>query len=869
MLTLKQYQQRTLDTLAAYFQACLKFGNTDTAFYEITRQRYGTGIAYVPVRELPDLPYVCLRLPTGGGKTLVAAHAVGIAARELLHTDHPLALWLTPSDAIRQQTLKAFKNPAHPYRQAVESQAGTVDVLDISEARFIQPATLTSGVTLIIATMQAFRVEDTDGRKVYEASGSLMDHFSGLPEEALQGIERFENGRPVTSLANVLRLHRPIVIVDEAHNSRTDLSFDTLARFNPSCILEFTATPARTHNPSNVLHTVSAAELKTEGMVKLPIRLETHQDWKEVVSHAVAARNQLEETARLEKAETGEYIRPIVLLQAQPRDAHRQTLTVEVLENSLLQDHHIPANQIARATGEDKDLEDVDLADATCPIRYVITVQALREGWDCPFAYVLCTVAALHNPRAVEQILGRILRLPRAQAKRRPELNRAYAFATSPHFDEAARALTDALVENGFERQEVKDLVTLPPAETDLPLFRPLAVSFAVARPPSLQGLAPHLAAKVSYDAANVTLTVKESLTPDEVYALKACFSDLASQQAVENACQPAVIEPPTRPAGREKLSIPLLAIKQGDFFEQFEETCFLDHPWNLAKRDPYLSEEDFPTNPPEGGQGEIDVTQGGRVQTHFLRDLQDQMALLAADQGWSAINLGVWLDRNLYHVDIPVEQSLAFMGNGIEALIQKRGLTLTQLVTEKFRLKNAIEAKIQEYRQQAHSEAYQSFLLPDSATPLSVGPEICFTYDPDPMNYPCSPESLYPGKHTFQKHYYPVVGNLKPQGEEYECAQFLDWLPEVKVWVRNLERRPQHSFWLQTATDKFYPDFVCKLADDRYLVVEYKGHYLWSNQEEQEKLRIGTVWEEKSGGKCLFVMPDGKDFDAIRAKVK
>jgi len=144
-----------------------------------------------------------------------------------------------------------------------------------------------------------------------------------------------------------------------------------------------------------------------------------------------------------------------------------------------------------------------------------------------------------------------------------------------------------------------------------------------------------------------------------------------------------------------------------------------------------------------------------------------------------------------------------------------------------------------------------------------------CFTYDPDPMNYPCSPESLYPGRYTFQKHYYPTVGNLKPQGEEFEFAQLLDWMPEVKVWVRNLERRPLHSFWMQTATDKFYPDFVCKLTDERYLVVEYKGHHLWSNADEQEKLRIGTVWEGKSGGKCLFVMPDGKDFEAIRAKIR
>lgn len=92
--------------------------------------------------------------------------------------------------------------------------------------------------------------------------------------------------------------------------------------------------------------------------------------------------------------------------------------------------------------------------------------------------------------------------------------------------------------------------------------------------------------------------------------------------------------------------------------------------------------------------------------------------------------------------------------------------------------------------------------------------------------------------------------------------------LPEVKFCVRNLERKPLHSFWLQTSTDGFYPDFVCLLNDGRYLVVEYKGLQLWSADDACEKREIGELWEARSSGQCLFIMPNGPDFNAIRAKL-
>ncbi|MEW5721438.1 MAG: DEAD/DEAH box helicase family protein, partial [Chloroflexota bacterium] len=261
MLQLKDYQQRALEWLRDYFAECVRLDDADTAFYEITKRNFGQGIPYRPVAELRGLPYVCLRIPTGGGKTLVACHSIGVALKNLLNADRCVVLWLVPSNAIREQTLRALKNRRHPYRLALEETLGSVTILDIGDALYVQRPTLDTETTVIVSTMQAFRVEETEGRKVYEEAGALMGHFQNLPDDILRALDRRDNGEPIYSLANVLRLRRPVVIVDEAHNARTDLSFDTLARFNPSCIVEFTATPNRESSPSNVLHSVSAAEL--------------------------------------------------------------------------------------------------------------------------------------------------------------------------------------------------------------------------------------------------------------------------------------------------------------------------------------------------------------------------------------------------------------------------------------------------------------------------------------------------------------------------------------------------------------------------------------------------------------------------------
>ena len=813
-MQLKEYQKRTLDALREYLRACVEKRNANLAFYETTLRRYGLGVPYNPAPELPELPYVCLRLPTGGGKTLVAAHSIAIANSEYLHTGEPLVLWLTPSNTIREQTLKALRSRKHPYRRAVETAGANITVLDIEEAKSVQPSQL-NGVTIIVSTMQAFRVEETEGRKVYEQNGSLMGHFpASLKPELLAHLEKHEDGSPVYSLANVLALHRPLVIVDEAHNARTDLSFSTLKRFAPSCILEFTATPDTEDYPSNVLHTVSAAELKAEGMIKLPIYLETQQDWRVAISQAIARRNELEAIARLERSETGEYIRPIVLLQAQPTYKNRPSVNVEAVKDGLLKDNHIPEDQIAIATGDNNEITNIDLFAPECPIRYIITVQALREGWDCSFAYILCTVAEQVGATAVEQILGRVLRQPHAQAKKHPELNRAYAFATSLHFAQTANGLADALIQNGFEKQEVRGLIQV----------------------------------------------AQQQALMDSGYWFGKTEPDLISEavksgQASSESTQPV------------PFSVPKLAVDMGDFLEQFDDSFFDETPLDLARQDPYLSEEEFPKDAPTGIKAELDIDEKtGRISSNFITDLHEQTFLLASDQKVTKEALAKWLDENIPHKDIPQAESYAFFLGMLERLLERRRWTLGELWREKYRLKEAARKKVDVIRKAVKSGAFQQALFSVTGYELVTTPDLCFTFHPE--EYPYPPNSLFEGRHKFKKHYYKVIGDMKAEGEEFQCVQLLDNQPRIRRWVRNLEGRPGHSFWLQTSTDRFYPDFVCELVDGRFLIVEYKGEFLWDTPDSEEKRAVGQIWEEKSNGQCLFVMPKGPDWNAILAKL-
>ncbi|MFI4911988.1 MAG: DEAD/DEAH box helicase [Sedimentisphaeraceae bacterium JB056] len=870
MLQLKGYQQRALDALRDYFTGCRKTENADDAFYQTTRKWWGRGIPYHNVEELPGLPYVCLRIPTGGGKTLMACHAAGIAQRELLGNSHNVILWLVPSNAIKEQTLKALRDRRHHCREALEAAVGRIEVLDVSQALYLQKPVADGQTVVIVSTMQAFRVDDTEGRKVYEAAGELNHHFDKISPEQSKELDCYENGKPVQSLANVLKLRHPIVIVDEAHNARTELSFTVLARFAPSCILEFTATPDTKNNPSNILYRATAAELKAEEMIKIPIRLETNSNWEQLLAHAVSVRAGLEKKASLEQQQSGEYIRPVMLLQAQKKNKDKEVITPEILKRALIEDHLIPEEQIAIATGKVKELDGVNISEKDCPLRFVITVEALREGWDCPFAYILYTVAENYSSKAVEQILGRVLRMPNAKNKQEEELNHAYAYASSSHWPRVAASLADALIQNGFEKLEAKDLIK--PQEISQPALCPdweddngLFAEQITAKIPDIPAdlkISKSVKEFVSVDAVNNTITIKGIMPENIKDKLQHSFEDEETKKIIDDLHKTSIAKKYKKDNLRKlpTFRIPHLAIKDGTFWDQLEKTHFMDYEWDLSKQDALLTEEEYNINTKVGQIGEIDVDKEGGVQYEYLKYLWEDMKSLENTDSWNESDLVLWLDRNIPHKDIVPVDFRNFLNKAILGLIDQRGYAINQLVLDKIKLRDAIEKKVDFYRQFSEKKACELLLFGEDS-PVAVSLECVFEFDRN--KYPYS--SFYTGAYKFKKHYYPHVGELKDKGEEFNCAVYLDELPEIKCWVRNLERKYNNSFWFQTSTDRFYPDFVCMLEDGRYLVVEYKGEDRWSNEDSKEKRLIGEQWATLSNGQCLFIMPKGNDLDAIR----
>ena len=267
-----------------------------------------------------------------------------------------MVLWLTPTKTIRRQTAEALKNPGHPYRQALdEAFGGRVRVFDIADFADIRPHDVRDRCCVVVGTIQSLRVKDTEGRKVYAHNENLEPHFSALPRVPA-GLEALDGGGIKFSFANLMHIHRPLMIVDEAHNAVTGLTREMQSRVNPCAIVEFTATPRLN---SNILHSVSAQELKAEEMIKLPIVLSEHDSWQNAVNGAVSARAELAETA----ADDPDYLRPIVLFQAQPKN---QEVTVKALRQHLIEVEQISEKRIAVATGDQRELDGIDLFDPDC-----------------------------------------------------------------------------------------------------------------------------------------------------------------------------------------------------------------------------------------------------------------------------------------------------------------------------------------------------------------------------------------------------------------------------------------------------------------------------------------------------------------------
>lgn len=870
MFALKTYQNETLDVLRNYLEAARIVG-AKPAFEGMDKVGVRDRRAYRPLQGLEAVPYVCLRLPTGGGKTLLSAHTVKIAADAYLEEEFPVVLWLVPTNTIRTQTIETLNKPGNPNYEALSAAFdGRFRVMDISDFAQITPADLQTRACVIVATMQTLRVSNTDGRKVYAHNENLEPHFTAVPANA-PGMERIEDGDDAGqikfSFRNLLVLHRPLVIVDEAHNNTSALSFEVLQRVNAGCVIEFTATPA---DDSNVLHNVSATELKAEEMIKLPIRLSEHKNWEEAVRDSILERQRLHDIAASDTA----YIRPIVLFQAEEKG---QEVTKEILLKQLIEQEKIPREKIAVVTGDQKELDGINLFAPDCPIDFVITVEALKEGWDCSFAYVFCSVASVHSKKDVEQILGRVLRMPYAKRRKEIDLNRAYAHVSRASWPNAVKQLHDRLVDMGFEENEADVFIEKAP---ELGLTGGEGAALPGAMPPTVFELSEDISAVLLSDEDRASVTIEKTEDGSRVILTGRVsedvikrLSDVVQSDAVRETLNAeakrhkAVWQFHASPAERGiPFDVPQLCFEFGGELELAEEEAFLDAGgWSLLNYSAELSEADFRLTE-SGVQWEIDLNALGKITEKTVGNAE-QSDLDIVDTGWTGNQLCSWMERKARQQDITQPVLLEFIRRAIAYLVEKRALPITALVRWRFVLAKVLAQKIGQHRETAGSARYQQTLFAPQAV---VETTFDYKFDFSPNGY--APHWPYVGHpHQFQKHYYAAIGELKNKGEEYDCAKALDMTGNVKHWVRNLEKR---GFWLPLAKHKFYPDFVAELTDGRILVVEHKGEIYATNDDSKEKLNVGELWEEKSGGKVLFLMTvveNGRPslFDQIARKLE
>ena len=426
------------------------------------------------------VPNAVLKVPTGGGKTWLAISAVSRIMGRYLNRNTGFVLWIVPNEAIYTQTLKHLKDRQHPYRQALDrAAAGRVRIMEKTDS--LNARDVETNLCVMLLMLQSSNRQNQDSLKMFQDRGDVHGFFPPEGEQQAHkaaldqtpNLDGYNDIFPMVkdSLGNALRIIRPVVVLDEGHRAISDLAFQTLYGFNPCFVLELTATPQDVQprggrNPrggryANVLVEVTGRDLDREGMIKMPLNLEPRQgnDWKATLNAAVAKLYDLGNEARKLQANTGRYIRPIMLIQVERTGADQREsgqIHAEDVKDWLLTAGFDEA-EIAIKTAEQNDLnqpENQNLLSPTNRVRFIITKQALQEGWDCPFAYLLCALAANSDLKAMTQLVGRILRQPGAIKTEVTALDECHVIT---HRTDTAKVVE--AVKNGLEKDGLGDMV--------------------------------------------------------------------------------------------------------------------------------------------------------------------------------------------------------------------------------------------------------------------------------------------------------------------------------------------------------------------------------------------------------------------------
>lgn len=842
-MELKSYQKKALRDLTRFLELLNETGDTARAFRLFWREQNvpvgGGGIrAYQDI--LKGVPHLCFKVPTGGGKTFLACASLRPLFDALPFLKAQAVVWLVPSDAILEQTVKNLKNPRHPYRMKLEMDfGGRVQVYTKQElltGQQFTPTDVMEQLSVMVLSYDSFRTSKKEGRKAYQENGYLAGFAQWMKDPDLLLADTDE-----TALIQVIRFLNPVVVVDESHHAGSELSLEMLRNFNPSFVLDLTATPRK---ESNIISYVDAVQLKRENMVKLPVIVYNRDRIEEVLADAIDLRNALEKQAREEQP----YIRPIVLFQAQPKGKEDST-TFEKLRARLV-GIGIPAGEIAVKTATINELKNVDLMAEDCPIRYIITVNALKEGWDCPFAYILASLANKTSQVDVEQILGRVLRQPHTRQFAHKGLNRSYVLTCSNDFSATLDGIVRGLNSAGFNARDYRVGTFAVPPVPQPPIT---GVQTVIGDPQTEPDDIPPID-----DSAVMELLERrrEAPTPDITSPAEGMLAegdtigdaydeDMEQDWGTASELPREVRDKMNAFVVNEAFAEEIQALELPQFYLHIPESTFFEDglaPLDRAalavgfslKGKPY--DIDFTAADDEIAEVDVAEAEGSTpkvlkmssadqqyFKTYFNALPPERRVKQCKDVMHHQLNKMDGIDsRELQaYIDLIVGQ----MDKNQLAALEKSPLGFAG------KIKAKIEALLDGYCRERFDlwlETEKIICKPSFHLPLYI----------TPTEYTS----------TIGKSLYQAEANMDTL--ERELVMDVTALPNVRWWHRIMER---HDFYINGFINH-YPDIMICTQSGKIILAETKGGHL-KNDDSRQKIALGAAWARAAGTQCRYFM--------------
>lgn len=864
-MELKNYQKQVITDLSDYLSHLLQENSLSSAFAKFWESRQiavGTNGFSKYQNTIAGVPNVCFKVPTGGGKTLLGCASIKPIIDALPPVKHKALVWLVPSESILTQTLAALKNSAHPYRKKLNVDfGGRVEVYSKQEllaGQNFSPATVVENLTVMVLSYDSFRTKDKEDRKAYQENGALAPFVTalGAPEYPIEGADD-------SSLFQIINQLNPVVVVDESHHATTSLSQDMLKDFNPSFILDLTATPKK---QANVISYVDALALKSENMVKLPVIVYNRASKNDVITDAMDLRNSLEVAAKQQQAAGGQYIRPIVLFQAQPKTGENAT-SFERLREKLVA-AGIDENEIAIKTAEINELKGVDLMSPRCPTRFIITVNALKEGWDCAFAYVLASLANKTSQIDVEQILGRVLRLPNATKQSNELLNMSYVLTSSSNFALTLDGIIAGLNKAGFSK---RDFRAVEQEQLNFGLRTPVVPEELPAPPPELDSVESAADDEdfLDFDPSQVTKNLNardESQTP-ESSDTSADISALLNQARTQGAEYEQKAKEATQ-SGEEFL--PADVEKSVSSYAMYGH---LRDEANELKIPQFVVKEPASALFPRSDTG-YDLLQDDALAKDFtLRTKDIGLDLSRVDEQMYSVDVSETQDTPRAMRMSPAAQE-AMRKHFAKMTLEQQQRTAATDIYEKLKPVNAIgDTDLRQYISRVVDAFTQEQMLSYLDRPQAVAAIVKAKIDALLTEHKARKfyQDIETGHIDVQPHYslpsviHPpnaettLAGSLyEGEGEmnndERELASRFSALGNIRWWHRNPDTKKAKGFCLNGPLNHF-PDFMLLTDSGKVILVEPKGAHLRNYEDTQRKLRLGLKWAELAGRDCRYYM--------------